>query len=198
MTKEIALAPDDASLAGIHGGASGEPALGRDPFAEVVEIDPFLERLDGMRTLGRAAGLATRAGTRAQPVRWACASRARRGRKRPASGRPSRCRGGAARARPRSPRSSCPSRAAGSTACSARTSAGVLATLAHLVEGEMPFDRFGFSPDTTRRAFPFFHALYRGYFRVRSQGHEHLPEEGAAVLAANHGGPAARSTARWA
>jgi 1-acyl-sn-glycerol-3-phosphate acyltransferase len=63
-----------------------------------------------------------------------------------------------------------------------------LAALAHLVDGELPFDRFGFSPETVRRAFPFFHALYRAWFRVRSEGHEHLPKEGAAVLAANHGG----------
>jgi 1-acyl-sn-glycerol-3-phosphate acyltransferase len=63
-----------------------------------------------------------------------------------------------------------------------------LAALSHLVEGELPYDRFGFSPDTTRLAFPFFLALYRAWFRVRSQGHEHLPEEGAAVLVANHGG----------
>jgi 1-acyl-sn-glycerol-3-phosphate acyltransferase len=63
-----------------------------------------------------------------------------------------------------------------------------LATLTHLVEGEMPFDRFGFSPDAARVAFAFFHGLYRAWFRVRSEGHEHLPREGAAVLAANHGG----------
>jgi 1-acyl-sn-glycerol-3-phosphate acyltransferase len=63
-----------------------------------------------------------------------------------------------------------------------------VAALAHLVEGEMPFDRYGFSPETTRLAFPFFYALYRAYFRVRSHGHQHLPQEGAAVLVANHGG----------
>jgi 1-acyl-sn-glycerol-3-phosphate acyltransferase len=63
-----------------------------------------------------------------------------------------------------------------------------LASIAHLVEGESPYDRFGFSPDVTRRALPWFHALYKLYFRVESHGHEHLPERGRAVLAANHAG----------
>jgi 1-acyl-sn-glycerol-3-phosphate acyltransferase len=63
-----------------------------------------------------------------------------------------------------------------------------LAAVAHLVEGESPYDRFGFSPDVARRALPWFHALYQLYFRVESHGHEHLPERGRAVLAANHAG----------
>ncbi len=63
-----------------------------------------------------------------------------------------------------------------------------LASIAHLVEGESPYDRFGFSPDVARRAMPIFHALYKFYFRVESHGHEHLPERGRAVLAANHAG----------
>jgi len=183
--KEIVFAADDDSLAGVPLYDSGEPALGRDPFAEVVEIDPFLERLDEMRTLGRAAGLAAaparavapaareEAAARADaPSQWTTVPLQRRRRTRtPALGEielpePSRWvdrwLGDDERRR--------------------------LATLAHLVEGEMPFDRFGFSPDTAKLAFPFFHALYRVWFRVRSEGHEHLPREGAAVLAANHGG----------
>ncbi len=187
MKKEIAFVPDDGSLAGLPLNESGEPALGRDPFAEIVAIDPFLERLDGMRTLGRGAALAAvpnpaparptlgRNPSAARPEsarQWTTLPLTRRRRARPpalsevelpeASGWIDRLTGPEERRR--------------------------LATLAHLVEGEMPFDRFGFSPETTRRAFPFFHALYRNYFRVRSQGHEHLPKEGAAVLAANHGG----------
>jgi 1-acyl-sn-glycerol-3-phosphate acyltransferase len=63
-----------------------------------------------------------------------------------------------------------------------------LTALSHLVEGEVDYDRFGFSPDVARRAFPFFMALYRAYFRVRSQGHEHIPSEGPALLVGNHGG----------
>jgi 1-acyl-sn-glycerol-3-phosphate acyltransferase len=64
----------------------------------------------------------------------------------------------------------------------------VLASLAHLVEGDSPYDRFGYSPEALKTAFPLFHALYRLYFRVRSEGHEHIPSEGPAVLAGNHGG----------
>jgi 1-acyl-sn-glycerol-3-phosphate acyltransferase len=63
-----------------------------------------------------------------------------------------------------------------------------LAALSHLVDGETAYDRFGFCPETIRNAFPWFHALYRWYFRVRSEGHEHVPVDGPALLVANHGG----------
>ncbi len=189
MKKEIVLASADESLAGLHLSETGEPALGRNPFADVVEIDPFLERLDGMRTLGRAAGLAAvpvPARVPARPIapsepsaagadaaqQWTTVPLQRRRRARtPALGEVElpEARGWLDRLLGEDERRR-------------------LATLAHLVEGEMPFDRYGFSPDTARLAFPFFHGLYRAWFRVRSQGHEHLPREGAAVLAANHGG----------
>ena len=64
----------------------------------------------------------------------------------------------------------------------------VLAAFSHLVEAEGPYDRFGFSPEVVRRAFPFFHALYRGWFRVQSEGHANVPETGPAVLVSNHAG----------
>jgi 1-acyl-sn-glycerol-3-phosphate acyltransferase len=64
----------------------------------------------------------------------------------------------------------------------------IMAALAHLVEGEAPYDRFGYSPEVMKTAFLLFHTLYRLYFRVRSEGHEHIPGEGPAVLAGNHGG----------
>jgi len=64
----------------------------------------------------------------------------------------------------------------------------VLAAFSSLVEDEMPYDRYGFSPDVSKRAFPIAYALYRRYFRVKSTGHEHIPREGPAILAANHGG----------
>ncbi len=63
-----------------------------------------------------------------------------------------------------------------------------LGALTHLVEGGAPYDRYGFSPAAAQTAFPFFLALYRHYFRVESRGHENIPTEGPAVLAANHGG----------
>ncbi len=64
----------------------------------------------------------------------------------------------------------------------------IVAALAHLVEGESRYDRFGYSPDVVKTAFPIFHALYRFYFRVRSEGHQHIPSEGPVVLAGNHAG----------
>jgi 1-acyl-sn-glycerol-3-phosphate acyltransferase len=63
-----------------------------------------------------------------------------------------------------------------------------LAALAHLVESETAYDRFGLSPEVVRRSFPYFYALYRFYFRVQSQGGEHLPSQGPALLASNHAG----------
>ncbi|RIL04604.1 MAG: hypothetical protein DCC71_13400, partial [Proteobacteria bacterium] len=50
------------------------------------------------------------------------------------------------------------------------------------------WDRFGLSRDAIARSFPLFYAFYRLWFRVRSEGHEHLPRSGPVVLAANHGG----------
>jgi len=46
----------------------------------------------------------------------------------------------------------------------------------------------GFSPSALRIAMPPFLALYRNWFRVRSEGHEHLPAEGPVMLVANHAG----------
>lgn len=61
-----------------------------------------------------------------------------------------------------------------------------LAAVSARVEGG--WDRFGLAPDALRRAFPYFYALYRTWFRVRSKGHEWIPPDGPVVLAANHGG----------
>lgn len=63
-----------------------------------------------------------------------------------------------------------------------------LAALEHLAPGDVPYDRFGFSPEVVRTAFPAFLALYRYYFRVESRGHDRIPSEGPAILAANHAG----------
>jgi len=158
--------------------ASGAPALGRDPFAETVELDPFLERLDALdrpRVDPPARPRPHAAPTRPTPILARGEAPARLARRR---------------------RSTLPSLAE----VEAPEPRGWLdrligederrriAALAHLVEGETPFDRYGFSPDTTKSAFPFFHLLYRAYFRVKSEGHEHVPSEGPAVLVGNHGG----------
>lgn len=60
-----------------------------------------------------------------------------------------------------------------------------LAAIGARIEG---WDRFGLSPRALQQAFPLFYALYRHYFRVRSEGHANVPATGPVVLAANHGG----------
>ncbi len=61
-----------------------------------------------------------------------------------------------------------------------------LAALDALAAGER--EGPSFSPTALRRALPPFLALYRGWFRVQSRGHEHLPAQGPAILVANHAG----------
>ncbi len=51
-----------------------------------------------------------------------------------------------------------------------------------------PYDSLGLNPRVARRALGVFKQLHRHYFRVESRGHEVIPEKGAAILAANHGG----------
>lgn len=50
------------------------------------------------------------------------------------------------------------------------------------------FDRMGLSPEWVRWAAALGRPAYERYFRVRSHGIEHVPREGAVVLAANHSG----------
>jgi 1-acyl-sn-glycerol-3-phosphate acyltransferase len=63
-----------------------------------------------------------------------------------------------------------------------------LAAAADWLSADGSPDPFGLSPEAVRGAFPFFYALYRVWFRVRSRGHENLPGAGPAILVANHGG----------
>jgi 1-acyl-sn-glycerol-3-phosphate acyltransferase len=149
-------------------------ALGRDPFAEEPGADPFLERLRGRET---------RPGPRAAPV--------------PPALEPAPTDAGPApTALRRRRRATIPSLAELEALdhpslferLLGEEERRRLAALTHLVEGETPYDRFGFSPHTSRLAFPFFYALYKLYFRVRSEGHAHIPTEGPAILAGNHGG----------
>jgi 1-acyl-sn-glycerol-3-phosphate acyltransferase len=140
------------------------PALGRDPFAEIVTVDPYVERLATLRS--------------ADPARRPGTSGARDGSER--RGRP--------RTAPRVHELDLPTPRGLRERLLAADVRRRLGALAHLVDDELPLDRFGFSPDVARDAFPWFHALYRHWFRVRSEGHEHLPVDGPAVLAANHAG----------
>jgi len=50
------------------------------------------------------------------------------------------------------------------------------------------YDRFGLSPDFVGAALRIGLPVYEHYFRVVSHGAEHLPREGAAILAPNHSG----------
>jgi 1-acyl-sn-glycerol-3-phosphate acyltransferase len=161
-------------------------ALGSDPFAQEPDGDPFLDRLDEIaERLGRREG---------QPAAGASDAAARSAeREPPASAAPPEL---APRALPRRAWATTPRLAEVELAEApgwldrllGHDERKRLAALGHLVDGEAPYDRYGFSPDTTRASFPVFLALYRWYFRVRSEGHEHLPTEGPAILAANHGG----------
>lgn len=166
MTAGEAPPIDPTALPPIEWG--GEPALGCDPFAEAIEVDPFLERLEEISL----------------PTPRELPQRVRRPRPSPVA------------RLPRSPGATTPPLAE----VDAPDPHGILdrllrederkrlVALAHLAEGELPFDRFGFSPATARSAFPWFLALYRLYFRVHSSGHENLPVSGPAVVAGNHGG----------
>lgn len=50
------------------------------------------------------------------------------------------------------------------------------------------YDPLGMSVGAVRTALALAAPLYERYFRVESQGSEHVPREGAALLVANHGG----------
>jgi 1-acyl-sn-glycerol-3-phosphate acyltransferase len=182
--KELPVTPAGASIEELLELPPGEPALGRDPFADEVDIDPFIERLERLEL--RSSGVRVRH----EPPKL-----------RPAPQQPRKARPGAAELRaptplPRRRRASTPQlsevelpsprglldRAIGEEIRRR------LSAVSHLVDGETPYDRYGFCPDTIKRAFPWFHALYRGWFRVKSSGHANIPSEGPAVLVGNHGG----------
>jgi 1-acyl-sn-glycerol-3-phosphate acyltransferase len=159
-------------------GAEGIEAspLGHDPFDDVVDVDPFIARLDALEAPSRPQ--LARLREVPKPV--------------PASPRPA------------PPPRRLPKRRWVSTPTLGEIELAepdgaldrvlgddvrrVMAALAHLVEGEGPYDRFGFSPEVTRTAFPFFQALYKTWFRVKSEGHQNIPEAGPVLLAGNHAG----------
>lgn len=161
---------------------SGDPpALGRDPFADGDGPDDPLDRLDQIRSL------LVRAESSLLPPRSQAAAPASH----PAEAETDRF---AAKGRPRwaaTPRLlevELLERRGLLESFLSDSDRRRLAALDHLVDGDVPYDRFGFSPSAARVAFPFFLALHRFYFRVESEGHEHLPAEGPAVLASNHAG----------
>jgi 1-acyl-sn-glycerol-3-phosphate acyltransferase len=54
--------------------------------------------------------------------------------------------------------------------------------------GEYQVDEFGFDPDFANVLVPLVRLWYRRYWRVDTQGLEHVPEHGAALLVSNHSG----------
>jgi 1-acyl-sn-glycerol-3-phosphate acyltransferase len=170
----------------------GGGALGHDPFEGIAEPDPYLERLDGLEL--RSATAPGSPGARnlrfpsepPAPLRRGDPPAERSRRRAPAA--PARLLRRRPSTTPPLGEIELPEPQGWLDRLIGEDERRRLAALGHLIEGEAAFDRYGFSPETARRAFPLFHALYRFYFRVRSQGHNHIPVEGPVVLAANHGG----------
>jgi len=160
------------------------PALGSDPFAELPGTDPFLDGLAALGLDGELAPGPAEAGSE-DATEWASL-------RLPDAPRRERAQRPAADARS-SPAGIEP--AEGGDASQGWLDMLLddderrrLAALARSVDNEVGYDRYGFSPEVTRRAFPFFRALHRFYFRVRHTGFENVPTHGPAVIAANHGG----------
>jgi len=66
---------------------------------------------------------------------------------------------------------------------------GLIGFLRRRVTGTYEIDEFGFDEDlTTQVLMPLLRPMHRHYWRVTSHGIEHVPEEGGALLVANHAG----------
>ena len=67
--------------------------------------------------------------------------------------------------------------------------AGVLDFLQRRVTGDYDTDEFGFDPDLTDHLLlPALRPLFQRWFRVETQGLEHVPDVGGALVVANHSG----------
>jgi 1-acyl-sn-glycerol-3-phosphate acyltransferase len=67
--------------------------------------------------------------------------------------------------------------------------ADALAFLRRRLSGDYVVDEFGFDVDLTDNVLlPILRPLYRTWFRVETSGLEHLPDEGGALVVANHSG----------
>jgi len=70
-----------------------------------------------------------------------------------------------------------------------RKLAGGLAFLRRRITGDYPIDDFGFDPDLTQHVLlPPLRPLYDSWFRVETRGLDNVPDEGAALVVANHSG----------
>jgi 1-acyl-sn-glycerol-3-phosphate acyltransferase len=171
------------------------PALGSDPFAEISNtVDPFLEALT---LLGQPVTAAAPARSITEPLLrdlTADVTSMPEAAGDPAAARP---------AEPRPPRPLHLERWQGNPPlCEVDVPEPEdlfdrllgpderqrLASLAHMVSGDTPYDRYGLSTVALKRTLPIFLALYRAWFRVRSEGHDNIPTHGPALIASNHGG----------
>jgi 1-acyl-sn-glycerol-3-phosphate acyltransferase len=67
--------------------------------------------------------------------------------------------------------------------------AETLAFLRRRLEGDYAVDEFGFDADLTENVIlPGLRPLYRNWFRVETIGMDHVPDEGGALVVANHSG----------
>ena len=70
-----------------------------------------------------------------------------------------------------------------------RKLAGALAFMRRRVTGDYPIDDYGFDPDLTEHVLlAGVRPLYEKYFRVEARGLENIPNEGGALVVANHSG----------
>ena len=70
-----------------------------------------------------------------------------------------------------------------------RKLAGGLAFLRRRITGDYDVDDFGFDPDLTEHLLlPPLRPLYDSWFRVETRGLDNVPDEGAALVVANHSG----------
>jgi len=70
-----------------------------------------------------------------------------------------------------------------------RRAAGALSLLRHRLTGDYEVDEFGFDKQLTESVFlPVLRPLYRAWFRIETYGVKHLPEQGPALIVANHSG----------
>jgi 1-acyl-sn-glycerol-3-phosphate acyltransferase len=73
-----------------------------------------------------------------------------------------------------------------------RRVAGALSLLRHRLTGDYEVDEFGFDKQLTESVFlPMLRPLYRAWFRIETYGVKHLPEDGPALIVANHSGTVA-------
>ncbi len=58
----------------------------------------------------------------------------------------------------------------------------------HFQDAGHGYDAFGMHPDFVAMSTLIVKGVYERYFRVKSRGHEHIPQYGPAILVANHSG----------